>query len=340
MTDSFSARRFLFALSALVVVLIAGMVGFRLILHEGWAASLYRSVVTVSLTGLDSTPRGPAAEAYTIVLLLAGVAIFAYVAGSIVEVISRGVLTGAWAEKKRRRAIEALRGHMIICGYGRVGQRIGEEFRATGAPYVVVDVNADALEAARAHADLVVEGSGTDDANLVAAGLLHAVGLVASVDSDTDNLYITLSARAARPDLLIVARASNEAAAAKLHLAGADRVVQPYQTAGRIMANLVLKPQVTAFLDMLTTMEGPDLRFEEIEVTSACGHCGKSIGEVRVRDKTGAMIIGMRKVDGTFDTTPTADAVFDPGDVLIGVGTSEELRALEELFAPREAVAG
>jgi voltage-gated potassium channel len=339
MAESFSARRFFVALGALFVVLLVGTIGFHQILDESWIGSLYRAVVTVSLTGLDSTPRGTGAEIFTIVLLLAGVAIFAYVAGVIVEAISRGVVTGAWAEKRRRRTIDSLRDHYIICGYGRVGQRIGDEFRSTGVPYVVVDISDVAIEAARDRADLVVEGSGTEDANLLAAGLMRARGLVASVDSDTDNLYITLSARAARPDLLIVARASTEDAAKKLHLAGADRVVQPYQAAGRVMANLVLKPQVTAFLDMMTTMEGPDLRFEEIEVTEECGQAGKSIRDLRIRELTGSMIVGVRKRDGSFDTTPTADAVFAAGDVLIGVGTGEELRALEELFAPRGALA-
>jgi voltage-gated potassium channel len=139
---------------------------------------------------------------------------------------------------------------------------------------------------------------------------------------------------------MIVARASDEDAAKKLKLAGADRVVQPYQTAGRMMANLMLKPQVTAFLDAMTTAGGPDLRFEEIEVTRACGQAGKTIRELRIREETGAMIVALRKRDGGFDTTPEPDARLDEGDVMIAAGTVDELRSLEELFAPRQAVAG
>ena len=163
--------------------------------------------------------------------------------------------------------------------------------------------------------------------------------MVASSDSDADNLYITLSARAARPNLLIVARASDEDAAKKLRLAGADRVVQPYSTAGKEMAKLVLRPQVAAFLDMVSTSGGPDLQFEEIEVTETCEHAGESIRDLRVREATGAMIVALRKRDGTFDTTPTPEALLEVGDVMIAAGTPDELRRLEELFAPREAVA-
>ena len=341
MEATFSARQFAYALAALVIVLALGTVGFELIIGEGWISSFYRSVVTVSLTGLDTKPPGTGAEIFTVVLLLAGVAIFLYVAGGIVEIIARGVVTGTWAEKRRRRAIEQLHDHYIICGYGRVGQRIGAEFRQAGVPYVVLDFNEDALAAARELGDHVIVGNGTEDEDLVAAGLARARGLVAASDSDADNLYIALSARTARPDLMIVARASDEDAAKKLRLAGADRVVQPYQTAGRVMANLMLKPQVTAFLDVATTAAGgSDLRFEEIEVTTACGQAGKSIRDLNIREETGALIVALRKADGSFDTTPTPEAVMEVGDVMIAAGTDEELRALEELFAPREAVAG
>src|SRR5205823_5965777 len=118
----------------------------------------------------------------------------------------------------------------------------------------------------------------TEDEFLEQAGLERARGLVVSSDSDADNLYITLSARVARPDLLIVARATDADAAKKLRLAGADRVVEPYQAAGRLMASLVLKPQLTAFIDVMTEAGGDDFRFEEIEVMASCGQTGKTIG--------------------------------------------------------------
>jgi voltage-gated potassium channel len=186
---------------------------------------------------------------------------------------------------------------------------------------------------------LFVDGTGTEDEDLQAAGLERATGLVASSDSDADNLYITLSARDARPDLLIVARASDEDAAKKLRLAGADRVVQPYSTAGKEMAKLVLRPQVAAFLDIVSTSGGPELLFEEIEVKDSCPEAGKTIRELRIRQQTGAMIVALRKGDGTFDTTPEADASLDVGDVMIAAGTPEELSRLEELFAPTQTVA-
>ena len=271
--------------------------------------------------------------------MVAALQIIAYAGAVIVEAIAGGVLTGVLAERRRERRIQRLHEHFIICGYGRVGRRVAGEFRESGIDYVVLDFSQDAIEAAREAGDLFIEGTGTEDEDLLAAGLERARGLVASSDSDADNLYITLSARAARPNLLIVARASDEDAAKKLRLAGADRVVQPYSTAGKEMAKLVLRPQVAAFLDIVSTSGGPELRFEEIEVDETCEHAGKSIRNLRVREVTGAMIVALRKRDGTFDTTPDPDATLDVGDVIIAAGTPDELRRLEELFAPREAVA-
>ena len=339
MVESFSARRVAYAVAALVAVLTGGTVAFHESLDESWMQSVYRTVVTVSLAGLDTVPRNDFARGVSIVLVLAGLTIFAYIATILVEGIARGVFTGAIAERRRRRTIERVKDHYIICGYGRVGRRIAAEFREEGVEFVVLDFSAEALEHAREANVLFVDGSGTEDEDLREAGLGRATGLVASSDSDSDNLYITLSARAARPDLLIVARASDEDAAKKLRLAGADRVVQPYSTAGKEMAKLVLRPQVAAFLDIVSTSGGPELLFEEIEVKESCREAGKSIRELRIRQQTGAMIVALRKGDGTFDTTPEPDAVLDVGDVMIAAGTPEELRRLEELFAPTEALA-
>jgi voltage-gated potassium channel len=335
----YTLRHFKLALTAFFAALVGGTVLFVLVLHESVLQSIYRSTVTVSLTGIDTKPANPGGEVVTIVLILAGMAIYGYLASSIVELIAHGVLTGTMSERRRRRVIDRISDHYIICGFGRVGRQVVDEFRDAGAEFVVLDFNPEALEAAR-HRDVpYLEGTGTKDEDLDAAGLDRARGLVACSDSDVDNLYITVSARAVRPDLQIVARASTEDAASKMLRAGADRVVQPYASAGQEMAKLMLKPQVSAFLDIVSRHGGPDLRFEEIEITRTCPQAGRTIRDTRVRHETGALIVALRKANGSFDTTPDPDATLDIGDVLIAVGTEQELRALEELFASSEALA-
>jgi voltage-gated potassium channel len=327
-------------LVALAITLLVGTIAFRETLHEPWFQSLYRAVVTITLTGLDSVPRNDGSRIVSIFLVVAGLGIIGYAGAVIVETISGGVVSGALAERRRERTIERLRHHFIICGYGRVGRRVADEFRATRVPYVVLDFHEDAVAAAEEDGALLLEGDATKDENLRKAGLDHAKGLVAASDSDSDNLYVVLSARSARPELTIVARASGTDAERKLVLAGADRVVLPYTTAGQVMANLVLKPQVTAFLDVVTTATGPDLQLAEIEVRETSTAAGRTIRDLRIRHETGALVVALRREDGTFDTTPEPDTPIAVGDVLIGVGSPDEIRALEDLFGPRETVAG
>ena len=331
-------RRIALTATAIALVFVAGTIGFHEMLDESWHAAFYRTVITATLTGLDSQPKGVDAELLTIVIALSGVAIFGYLVAQAIEAIASEVTANARKEKRRLRMIDQLEDHFIICGYGRVGRLAAEEFAASGQRFVVLDITADALDAPRDRDVLFFEGNGTNDEDLRRAGIERARGLIASADSDAENLYITLSARSLRPNLMIVARASNAQAEHKLELAGADRVVQPYSKAGTEMAKLALKPQVAAFLEIVSSHAGPDLRFEEIEITPECPQAERSIRELRVRSTTGAVIVALRRQDGSFDTTPDPDVRLQIGDVLITIGTEPELRALEDLFAPREGV--
>ena len=340
MQPSLPLRQVLRLLGAIVVTIVGGTAAFHATLSESWFQAFYRAIVTATLAGLDTVPASNTARIISIVLVLCGLTIIAYAGAVIVEAIAGGVFTGVLAERRRERTIERLHDHFIICGYGRVGRRVAEEFRLSGARYVVLDFREDAVAAAKEHGDLLIAGDATEDGDLRRAGVERALGIVVASDDDADNLYITLSARSIAPHIQIVARASDEDAEKKLLLAGADRVVMPYTAAGRTMANLVLKPQVMSFLDAVTTATGPDLHMAEIEVDATCANAGRTIREVRVRHETGAIIVALRKRDGTFDTTPEPDALIEPGDVIVGVGTSEELRLLEDLFARREPVAG
>lgn len=338
--DGFDRRRVLELLGAIGALFTAGTLGFMAILDESWHAALYRTIVTATLTGLDSTPKGIGAEALTITLVLSGVAIFGYLAAQVVDSIAHGILGGAWREKKRGKMIDELRDHIIVCGYGRVGRRAAEELRASGIPYVVLDFSPDAVEAAEEIGDLFIEGSGAEDEDLDRAGIDRARGILVASDDDGDNMYITLSAKSRRPGITVIARASTEEAERKLKLAGADRVVTPYATAGRVMAQLMVKPQVASVLTALTDVLQPRLSFEEIEVRSTCGAVGMTIGELDVARRTGANIVAVRKHGGELELRPSKDTLLEELDVIVGIGSPEEIRLLEELFEPRDVVAG
>lgn len=338
--EEIDRRRIVLVAACVLVVFAGGTAGFMAILGESWHAALYRTIVTASLTGLDSTPRGLWAEVLTIAIVISGVAIFGYLAAQVFDSIAHGILGGAFKEKRRRKMLDQLRDHIIICGYGRVGRRVVEELRDSGVPHVVIDIGDEALERAAADGVLTIEGSGAEDEKLEQAGIAHARGVIVASDDDADNLYITLSVKSRRPDVTVIVRASSEAAERNLKLAGADRVVTPYATAGRVMANLMIKPQVTAFVNLLTSAQEPDLGFEEIVVKSTCGAVGLTIGELNIAKRTGAYIVAVRKQGRGLEPRPTKDTLLEESDVIVGIGSPDEIRKLERMFEPREAVAG
>ena len=334
--DGFTRREVAILVGAIVVVFTGGTCGFMALLHESWHQALYRTIVTASLTGLDSTPHGLGAELLTITIVLSGVAIFGYFAAQIFDSIAHSVLGGAWREKKRRKMIDELRDHIIVCGYGRVGRRAGDELQEAGVPYIVLDFSEEALEYAREHDVPFVDGSGSQDEELVRAGIDRARGIIVASDDDGDNLYITLSVKSRRPDVIVIARGSSEEAERKLKLAGADRVVTPYTTAGRVMAQLMIKPQVTSFVNAMTSSEAPDLNFEEIEVTASSGAAGRTIGALNISTETGANIVAVRKLGGALELRPTKDTLLEESDVIVGLGSPAEIRKLEEMFERRD----
>jgi voltage-gated potassium channel len=335
MDDGFTRRDAAIVVAGVVVLFTLGTIGFMWVLGETWHAALYRTIVTASLTGLDSTPHGLKAELLTIVVVLSGVALFGYFAAQLFDEIAHGILGGGWRVRRRQRMIDELRDHIIVCGYGCVGRRAAEEFRVSNVAYVVLDHSDDAVSAAEENGDLFIKGDGADDDDLIRAGLDHARGLLVASDDDADNLYIILSAKARRPDLTVIARASSEDAERKLRLAGADRVVTPYTTAGRVMANLMTKPQVTAFVNVLTSAAETHLSFEEIEVPAGCNAAGRTIGELDVQRRTGAYIVAIRTADGRLELRPSKETLLGVGDIVVGLGSPEEMARLEELFRPQ-----
>ena len=336
--EQFSFRRLLTAVVAYVGLVVVGTLGFQALIGEGWIASFYRTVVTTTLTGLDTPPPTAASQIFSVVLLLSGVAIFLYIAGAVVEMIARGVVGGAYADRKKRRTIETLHDHVIICGFGRVGRSVAEDVIASGRTCVVVDVNAESVAAADRAGLPVIHGDGTVDAELQRAGIAAARALVACADSDEKNVFIVLSARAMRPDLVLVGRASSRGAAEKLRRAGADRVVEPYTTAGRTMATQVLKPQVAALLEITGSAGSPGLRFEEIVVSRGCEACDRTLRELDLRGRTGASVVAVRRANGELIPSPGADLVLGADDVVVVMGSPEQIGRLEDLFAPGNAI--
>jgi voltage-gated potassium channel len=224
-----------------VVLTLVSTAGFALILHENLQQALYRAVNTITTAGEVQPASGDGGRIFTVVVLVAGVAVFLYAVSLVVEFVVSGVASGTWQRRNMDRSIAGLRGHHIICGFGRVGSRVAKRLREAGEEVVVIDRNAEALERALAAGHLYLDGDGANDDVLIEAGIEHAAALAACVDDDATNVYVVLTAKGLRPDLHVVARASNESAQGKLERAGADQVISPYKIAGEQIAAVLSK---------------------------------------------------------------------------------------------------
>jgi voltage-gated potassium channel len=259
-------RRLALGLTAVAIVLIGGTIGFMVVEGIGPLDAFYTTVGLMSTVGDVIYPLSPSGRSLAIVIIIVGICSLFYTLGALAEYLIGGQFGRALARSRMDRKIERQQGHAIICGYGRVGRRIAQEFAEVRQPFVVVDpqeANATLLETA---GYLYILGDAAEDAVLLQAGIRQARTLLAATDVDAENIAITLSARALAPKLWIVGRANHDETEAKLRRAGADRVLSPYMLGGHRMASLARRPHLVDFLD--TVMQGGDLdlALEEVVV--------------------------------------------------------------------------
>jgi len=321
-----TVRRIRVALLALGLVLVIGTLGY-VVLGFGVLDALYQTVTTVTTVGFrEVRPLTPAGQVFTIILILAGVGTALYTFGVLLEALIEGHLGQHLERRRMDREISRMTGHVIICGWGRVGRASAQYLTATGQQIVVIDRDPARIQGLQ-HATVV--GDVTDDRILEAAGIARARALIAALDTDADNVYVTLSARALRPDLVIIARARTDASKSKLVRAGADRAVNPQLIGGRRMAAFALQPHVAEFLDVVMHDEALEFRIEQIEVAAGSSLAGRSLQEIALRETTGVLLLAIRTgASAPFLANPTPDIRLEPRSILIAIGTPAQLAAL------------
>jgi voltage-gated potassium channel len=238
-----------------------------------------------------------------------------------------------FVERRKKKMIDQLRDHYIVCGFGRVGRGAAYELRRSGAPLLVVDNNEDRVEWAIKDGLLAVLADATSDETLKEAGLLRAKGLIATLQSDADNLFVILSAKALKPSLQVAARVASEQSEKKMRLAGADYVFAPYDMTGNRMAQVMLKPHVFQFIDFTTKGMGLDVGIEQFRVPPESELVSKSLVETRLRKELRVIVLAIRKSDGSMIFNPPAEAEVNAGDHLIVMGELANLQRLEQMLA-------
>jgi voltage-gated potassium channel len=328
------------ALALIIIVIAFGTAGYQLI--EGWnfLDALYMTIITLTTVGYrevhELSSRG---MIFTIVLLMVGVGTFLYALSAGAKIILEGELQELFGRKRLEKKIKELKGHYIICGYGRMGKIICRELKAKNVPFVAIERNGDFLNN-RLDDFLGISGDATNDDILREAGIERAKGLISVLPNDALNLYVVLSARELNPDLHIVARAGEEGSENKLLRAGADKVVSPYHIGGLRIAHTILRPAVVDFIEFATKTGNIELQMEEVTIPEGSSMADKSLDQCGIGRELGIIIVGIKRHTGEMRFNPTSRSTIKAGDTLIALGEISKLKVLENMsrdkaIAPR-----
>ncbi len=330
---SILVRRALLIGGLLCITLIAGTTGFVLIEDFSWFEGFYMTLTTITTIGYQELhPLSHAGRVFNSILILFGVTALFVSFGAMTQTIIELELQDPFGKRRKKRMIDHLQNHFIVCGFGRVGRNASYEMLRANAPFLVIDRNEQRVAKAESAGMLAVVADATRDDSLREAGVLRASGLIAALPSDAENLFIILSAKTLNPRLTVVTRASEEEAGEKLRRAGADTVFTPYAMAGRQLADALLRPHVVEFLDFARSDVGSTVTTEQVSIDSNSAFVGKTLAQLPDLRSSGVIVLAIRKHGGQTIFNPPPDSAIAPGDYLIVMGERPGLQQLEQLF--------
>jgi voltage-gated potassium channel len=322
-------RRLLFLVAALLTVIAVGIIGYMVI--EGWSFldAIYMTVTTLTTVGYQEVHvLSDTGRIFTVGLIVIGVGVMLYGLTTMVGYLIEVQVGNLFGGRRMKERVSRVKNHIILCGYGQVGTEVARTLEKDGVPLIVVDINQEAIARAMGNGHMYVQGDATRDESLNEAKVQQARGLVAATGNDAANIFITLSAKGLRSDLLVVARATAEEAESKLRRAGADRVILPLALAGRRLAMLAVRPLLVDFINTTMHSRNRDLILEDVKVGFGSPVAGMTIKEGQDRCG-GAIVLAVKKGDGTLLTNPPQETSLELGDELVVMGTPQQLRNLE-----------
>ncbi|ADK84452.1 TrkA-N domain protein [Desulfarculus baarsii DSM 2075] len=324
--------RLLIGITLSLAVLAGGTLGYYWL--EGWDLfdSLYMTIITVTTVGFGEVrPLSPEGRTFTMVLLLVGVGIILYLMTTMTQMVVEGKIREALGRRSVQKHIRSMRGHFIVCGYGRIGSQVAQMLRENGVKTVIVD-SSDRIRDRLTEANQeFIFGSATEDECLMAAGIDRARGLVASVSSDADNVFITLTAKGMNPNLMVIARATEPGSELKLKRAGADKVVSPYFIGARRIAQMVIRPTVADFVDLTFHTSDMALRMEELTVGPKAELVGVTLMDSGIRKNLDVIVLAIKKPGGGMVFNPPASTVVEVGDTLVTMGPRQSMNRLGQM---------
>jgi len=325
----------LFGFLLFITALLGGTAGYMLIEKWSFMDALYMTVITLATVGYGEVRRlSPSGRIFTMLLILTGVGFVFYVASSTIRFVVEGRVREILGRRKLEKEIQAQKNHYIICGYGRVGSNICDILASRSMKTVVIERAPERISKLNERNLLYIAGEATDEENLLNAGVERARGLVAVLKTDTDNVYVTLSARQLNPELFIIARAGEKKSENKLLAAGADKVISPYRIGAQRIAQTIIRPTVTDFLELAVMDKSRNIQMEELPVHSSSGLVGVALQDSGIRKDYNLIIVAIRRAGGEMLFNPSARTKLQAGDTVIAIGEKQNLEGIEKVLNP------
>ena len=322
--------RFLWIAIAIFAIIVIGTIGYLTIEHWSFIDAIYQTIITLSTVGFQEVHQlSTAGRIFTMFLILGGTGTMLYAVTAIVQYLLEGNLANILGRRRMKVEISRLKGHTILCGYGKVGKEVARVFENEKSPFVVIESDEKACARATSDGFLCLNMNAANDEALKEAGIMTAKSLVAALGSDADNLYVTLSAKSLRPDIFVVARVDNEESEAKLKRAGADRTMSPYGIGGRRLAMMTLKPLVVDFVDTTMDRQGHEFSLEDVKIMQGSSMDGISVKE-SIKRINGGHVLAVKKKSGHLITNPSPETILESGDELVLMGTRDQLKGIED----------
>jgi voltage-gated potassium channel len=321
------------AVSLLFCIIAFGTIGYYAVEHMSMFEAFYMTLITISTVGFSEIkPLTVYGRVITIIIISGGVTLGAYTIGMLLRMFIEGELRKSFGRRKLEKTISALKGHFIICGFGRIGKVICQELAAESIPFVVIEKDRSKIEELENKKYLHVNMDATSEEALLTAGINNARGILPAVRSDANNVFITLTAKGLQPNIFVLSRASDEKNEAKLVRAGANRVVSPHLIGGRRMAQVLKRPTVVDFIDIAMMESHLGLMMEEATVGSGSSLVGKSLIESKLRHDFGVIIVAIKKLSDEMIFNPMPTERLDEGDVIVVMGKKQNLQRMTEVL--------
>lgn len=313
------------------IVFLSSVVGFHYLGDYSWFQAVWMVVITVSTVGFSETSQAPTSiQVLTIAVILLGVTSSVYTFGGFIQLLLEGEVERAFGRRKMTKEINRLEDHVIICGFGRMGNDLVRQLQHRGIPFIVVDHDLEKIRLAQESNVLSILGDATSEEILQSANLSNARALVSGLPSDAENVFITLTARNLRPEIQIIAKSEHESSCRKLRQAGADKIVMPHRVGAQQMERMISRPTTADLVELFAEASHLEMELDELRVSGQSKLVGSSLEDSGIKKQFNLLVVGIKDQDGDFRFNPTPSDIIDEGDTLLVMGDVGDINRMKE----------